>query len=55
MDVENEITVSQEEDMATEVMWTVRLNMTAPVVNLHQQLHYIRLENIKLKSENENF
>ena len=56
MDVENEITVSQDEDMATEEKSDVgsETEYDCPSCkDLRQQLHDIRLENIKLKSENE--
>ena len=56
MNVENEITVSQDEDMATEEKSDVdsETEYDCPSSkDLHQQLHDIRLENIKLKSENE--
>ena len=56
MDVENEITVIQDEDMATEEKNDVDSETECDCPSckdLHQQLHDIRLENIKLKSENE--
>ena len=56
MDVENEITVSQDEDMATEEKSDVDSETEydcSSRKDLHQQLQDIRLENIKLKSENE--